>query len=110
MAKKTSPPRSLIVTRVHAGMAMLDEHCPDWVQRITNLTDFDINSCSKCALGQVYHSYYRGEDELKLTRESAVAVGFMPENDDGQEMEDEVTAMNEVWLEEITNRKESDES
>lgn len=63
---------STVAERVAAGATVLDEHAPDWVDRIS-LADLNIGSCRRCVLGQVFGHYFTGLDKLGL-RGVALAV------------------------------------
>jgi hypothetical protein len=54
-----------IATRVAAGVGLLDEQEPGWLNKI-DLTQFDIASTHRCVLGQVYGSFHEGVSNLGL--------------------------------------------
>lgn len=43
-------------TEVRRGMDLLDEICPDWIDRV-NLDTLNISSCTDCVLGQLCGDY-----------------------------------------------------
>lgn len=57
--------------RVAAGAAWLDEHVPDWVQRIN---DFDLASEHACIIAQLYGGWVMRPDELRERSFELVSV------------------------------------
>lgn len=49
--------------RVAAGVAWLDEHRPDWRERV-ELRRFDIRSACRCVLGQVFEEDQANDDSI----------------------------------------------
>ena len=55
--------KELLACRVRRGARLLDEIQPGWADDI-NLRVFDVMSCSKCILGQLYHDFWQGQSLL----------------------------------------------
>lgn len=51
--------------RVRLGMALLDEQSPGWWKHV-DVACLDMNNCVRCVLGQVFGSFLRGEDMLRI--------------------------------------------
>lgn len=73
---------ALILARVKAGIALLEEkHGPDWVDLI-DLPTLDLGSANRCVLGQAYGDYEYGLARLGLDQtdhdesDEAIAHGF----------------------------------
>jgi hypothetical protein len=58
--------------RVAAGVAWLDEHVPDWPDRI-KLPELDLKSCLNCVLGQLFGDF---DEAPYAARDHAQPLGF----------------------------------
>ena len=52
--------------RVRAGIALLDQQCPDWHWRL-NLQSLDMQNTCNCVLGQLYGHFWTGVNKLNLS-------------------------------------------
>lgn len=84
-----------VAERVALGVALLDEKCPDWVNRI-DLSRLDIASCNRCILGQLFGDFGRGYEPLDIW--TAEPYGFMPEYE-------QIEAMQAEWVRVIADRR-----
>jgi hypothetical protein len=93
--------------RVAAGSGFLDEaYGPDWPERI-NLYRLNLNSCSRCILGQLEGDYAVAIEQLGITQDEAVARGFDVASADyhgsfGSAVMADLTAL---WREQIEGRR-----
>lgn len=60
---------------VSRGIAFLDEHCPDWKNKI-DLDTLDMKNCSYCVLGQVFGDWFKGKRCLEIEDQVSVDLGF----------------------------------
>ena len=109
--------------RVEAGVAWLDEHVPDWVDRV-EVKDLELTSACDCVLGQIFAEHDTGmgagfvaavecgmrdqfaDDgrytmEPVLTGAQAIALGFDSFEDGGITYE----ALQAEWEDIIESRK-----
>lgn len=69
-------PSAVIPGSAARGAAFLDEHVPGWADRI-DLAALDLDSCTKCVLGQLFDgSYVHAVNALDLGFEAQCAHGF----------------------------------
>lgn len=61
---------------VRAGAAFLDLQLPGWQKQI-NLSTLDLQSMTRCILGQLYGTYGRGTIDLGLRDDLAAQLGFV---------------------------------
>jgi hypothetical protein len=54
-------------TNVFNAARYLDEHYPGWYREV-DLTTFDISSCTKCIIGQVFHTETNDPTYTKILR------------------------------------------
>jgi hypothetical protein len=67
-----------LATRIHRGAALLDEHCPGWIDKI-DLPSLQMSNGYQCILGQLYdRDYWSGLVGLGLDRDwwAEVDYGF----------------------------------
>ena len=66
-----------IQERVARGVVLLDEHHPDWDEKI-NLDVFDVWSYKNCIVGQLYDGFWKGLTQLGVanTLTATEAYGF----------------------------------
>lgn len=102
----------LIRERVERGIAYLDRMTPGWDQRI-DLEMLDMNSCTRCVLGQLYGDYEHGLTKIGLrapyaawmeaeSTKAAVNYGFFTRR--GISRWDRLT---ELWRELLQARRSS---
>jgi hypothetical protein len=95
----------LLKARVLEGAARLDAVvASDWRKDI-NLTDLDLNNCTKCVLGQTFGRYEEGARALGFKpyaddANESIDLGFMP--DDGDDFADDLTA---AWIDYLTPKE-----
>lgn len=86
--------------RVAAGAAWLDDHDPDWYDRI-DLDTLALADCGLCVLGQAFGDYWVGLVDIDLNNWTADQFGFRASrNDPGEYAE-----LDEHWAREITSRR-----
>lgn len=64
-------------TKVNRGAAILDEKRPGWPNEII-LKELSIQDGTRCVLGQIYGSYFRGARELDIN--AYTGLGFYDEH------------------------------
>lgn len=85
--------------RAAAGAAFLDEARPNWVESV-NVHCLDMESASRCILGQMFGSYSEGIDALfgYWSTIERIDLGFTTEDDDW-------IALTDAWTDEILFRE-----
>lgn len=79
---------ALVKERVLKGIALLEnKYGKEWVDRIDEMSTFDIRQSSHCVLGGVYGDYDQGLDALELDWKGAADCGFFTNRNDGEALE-----------------------
>lgn len=66
---------NLVAARVAVGRKVLAQYDPEWFMKI-DLEAFDIRNGLNCILGQLFGSFYKGEDWLWKNGLEVVECGF----------------------------------
>jgi hypothetical protein len=87
-----------IAERVQAGATLLDEKRPGWWQDVS-ISNLAMSLGRSCVLGQLFGSFYDGQDDLDLSVEDSVKHGFDRSSDL------EYTALGNAWKALIRERR-----
>ena len=99
-----------ISERVLAGAMLLDEHHPGWEGKI-NLPTLNIHNCRRCALGQLYGDFEKGQKALGLQDAQTVAeLGFFALEEfsadrNPEAIAEEYSALTKEWRRAAGNRR-----
>jgi hypothetical protein len=93
--------------RVDRGVALLNRHCPDWREKVTQ--ELVMQSCHMCVLGQIFTDYDLGRHALSqdclLNQDEAAAHGFtLPQLHAATDVE--WKALGAEWKKRLENRNE----
>ncbi len=83
--------------RINKGFAFLTSKNQHWINLI-EIMSLDMGKASKCALGQMFKSYWVGLDWLGITCDKSVKLGFNAVDWNTRER------LNKLWKEEFIKK------
>jgi hypothetical protein len=97
--------------RAAAGAAFLDGQIPGWARQI-ELATLNLQSECSCVLGQLGGNYFHMRDDLHLSQDATVELGFALNTDDEDDRADWEgwAELDAAWAREIVTRREAAEA
>lgn len=91
--------------RAAAGAVFLDEQVPGWAGQV-NLATLTLADACGCVLGQLGENYQDTRDDLHLSQDGAVELGFTLGDDESWH---DWAQLDAAWAREIVRRREAAE-
>lgn len=94
--------------RAAAGAEFLDGQVPGWAGRVS-LATLNLHDGCRCVLGQLGGDYFRMRDDLHLSQDATVELGFALNTDDEDDRADweDWAELDAAWAREIVRRREA---